>query len=233
MPSNPIVDLIIPAFNEEDSIAKVIGDLPSGLVRDIIVANNGSTDQTATKAREAGAVLVDESQRGYGKACLKAMDRINQSATPPDIVVFVDGDYSDYPEEIPLLIEPIVNGEAKLVIGSRSLGVSGKGSMTTPQRFGNWLATSLQWTFYKVRFTDLGPFRAITYSSLIRLDMKDENDGWTVEMQLKAAKMKLNCTEVAVSYRKRIGTSKASGTIKGTILAGYKILFTIFRYLGT
>lgn len=226
----PIVDVIIPAYNEGQSIGKVVKAIPEGHVRDIIVCNNGSTDDTASKAREAGAIVVDQPIKGYGNACLAGIkyisDRIQMDQ--PDIVVFMDGDYSDYPEEIPLILQPILDGK-DLVIGSRVLGKSENGAMTIPQQFGNWLATHLISILFGFRFTDLGPFRAIRWQKLLQLGMQDKTYGWTVEMQVKAVKLKLQCDEVPVSYRKRIGTSKVSGTIKGTILAGYKILWTIFK----
>ena len=231
MSTNPIIDIIIPAYNEEHSIGKVIVAIPKGTVRDIIVCNNNSTDNTAHVAKSEGAVVVDALKKGYGFACLKGMEHIAKNDVKPDIVVFLDGDYSDYPEEMVLLIAPIINDNYDLVIGSRALGELESGSMTPQQIFGNWLATTLIRAFYKYEFTDLGPFRAIKYSSLLDIQMKDEDFGWTVEMQVKAAKMKMKCTEVAVNYRKRIGKSKVSGTVKGTILAGHKILWTIFKLL--
>ena len=179
----------------------------------------------------AGATVLHEPNRGYGNACLTALAYCKEKARRPDVVVFLDGDYSDYPEQMPDLLKPIVEEGVDLVIGSRSLGRRESGSMTVQQIFGNWLATSLMKLFYDARFTDLGPFRAIRFSSLLSLGMQDRNYGWTVEMQLKAAKQKLKCVEVPVRYRKRIGVSKVSGTIKGTIMAGYKILYTIFKYL--
>ena len=226
----PIVDVIIPAYNEAQSIGKVVKSIPEGLVRDIIVCNNGSTDDTALNAREAGAIVVDQPIRGYGNACLAGIRYISDRTQldQPDIVVFMDGDYSDYPEEIPLILQPILDGK-DLVIGSRVLGKSENGAMTIPQQFGNWLATHLIKIFFGFRFTDLGPFRAIRWQELLKLGMQDKTYGWTVEMQVKAVRLKLQCAEVPVSYRKRIGTSKVSGTIKGTILAGYKILWTIFK----
>ena len=228
--TKPVVKVVIPAFNEENSVGKVVADIPKDWVSEVVVVNNRSTDATREKATAAGATVLDQPEQGYGHACLKGLAYLRETA-PPDIVVFLDADYSDYPEELPLLVEPIMNDQADLVIGSRALGDRESGSMTVPQVFGNWLATSLLKLFYGVKFTDLGPFRAIRWADLERLGMKDETYGWTVEMQLKAAKQKLRCTEVAVTYRKRIGKSKVSGTIKGTILAGYKILWTIFRYL--
>lgn len=230
MTSYPIVVVIIPAFNEGPSIGKVVNSIPGGLVRDIIVCNNNSTDDTALRAREAGAIVVDQPIRGYGNACLAGMKYILEHPVDkqPDIVIFLDGDYSDYPEEIPLILQPILDGK-DIVIGSRVLGKPEKGAMTIPQQFGNWLATHLIKLLFGFRFTDLGPFRAIRWQKLLELGMQDKTYGWTVEMQVKAVKHKLQCAEVPVSYRKRIGTSKVSGTIKGTILAGYKILWTIFK----
>lgn len=225
-----VVHVIIPAFNEERSIGKVISEIP-GLVSEIVVVDNGSTDNTAQAATGAGATVLSEPARGYGNACLKGIAFCQKKSPQPDIIVFLDGDYSDYPEEIPAVIKPIVENGYDLVIGSRSLGNREPGSMTVQQIFGNWLATTLLKLFFNARFTDLGPFRAIRFSSLIALNMQDRNYGWTVEMQVKAAKQKLRCTEVPVRYRRRIGISKVSGTVKGTIMAGYKILYTLFRYI--
>jgi glycosyltransferase involved in cell wall biosynthesis len=229
MNSSPIIDVIIPAFNEEKSITQVIGDIPA-LVRHVVVANNNSTDRTAEVAASAGAQVVFEAQKGYGKACLTAMDWIKQQEVQPDILVFLDGDYSDYPQELELLIEPILRGKAELVIGSRSLGQREAGSMTIPQVFGNELATTLMRWMYGAKFSDLGPFRAIHWGKLIALGMVDQNFGWTIEMQIKAHQVGLRYQEVPVRYRKRIGVSKVSGTVKGVIGAGYKIIFTIFKY---
>ena len=223
--------MIIPAYNEENSIEKVIAEIPQGLAQEVIVANNNSTDQTDSRAFEAGATVITETKKGYGAACLKALDYIAQKPEKPDIVVFIDGDYSDYPAQMPELIRPILEEGMDLVIGSRALGKRLRGSMTPQQIFGNKLATTLIRWFYKVEFTDLGPFRAIRYSSLLKLNMNDQNYGWTVEMQLKAAKLKMRIAEVPVDYRKRIGISKVSGTVRGTFGAGYKILSTIFKYL--
>ena len=229
MNTPPIVDVIIPAFNEEKSIANVIGDIPA-LVRHVVVANNNSTDRTAEVATAAGAEVVFEPQKGYGKACLTAMDWIQQQEVHPDILVFLDGDYSDYPQELELLIAPILEGKAELVIGSRSLGEREAGSMTFPQVFGNELATMLMRWMYGAKFSDLGPFRAIHWEKLLELGMVDQNFGWTIEMQIKAHQAGLRYQEVPVQYRKRIGVSKVSGTVKGVIGAGYKIIFTIFKY---
>ncbi len=223
--------MIIPAFNEEKSIPSVLNDIPKHLVRDIIVCNNGSSDQTAQVAAAAGATVVNQPKKGYGNACLKGMEYVAQKAIKPDIIVFLDADYSDHPEEMTLIIAPITEGVADLVIGSRALGARESGSMTPQQVFGNWLATRLIHLFFNTSFTDLGPFRAIRYDKLLDINMIDKNFGWTVEMQVKAAKRKLRCSEIPVTYRRRIGVSKVSGTVKGTVLAGYKIILTIFRYL--
>lgn len=228
---SPKIDVVIPAFNEENSIGRVLQDIPTDLVREVIVCNNASTDQTAEVAKANGATLVHQPIRGYGNACLKGLEYIANNPIQPDIVVFLDADYSDYPEEMHQLVAPILNEEMDMVIGSRALGDMEAGSMTPQQVFGNWLATNLIRFFYKYEFTDLGPFRAIRYDQLLAIDMQDQTYGWTVEMQVKAAKMKMKCTEIPVTYRKRIGFSKVSGTVKGTILAGHKILWTIFKLL--
>jgi glycosyltransferase involved in cell wall biosynthesis len=226
----PVVKIIIPAYNEENAIGQVIAEIPGQLVSEVVVVNNASTDNTGQVAANAGATVLHEPIPGYGRACLKGMEYLKQSENKPDIVVFLDGDYSDYPEEIKQIIKPILGNQADLVIGSRALGNKEKGSMTPQQIFGNWLATRLLKILYGVKFTDLGPFRAITWTKLMELDMQDKTYGWTVEMQLKAAKNGLRCVEVPVRYRKRIGFSKISGTVKGTVMAGYKILYTIFKY---
>lgn len=222
--------VIIPAYNEEAAIGKVIAEIPKNWVREVVVANNGSTDQTAARAREAGATVVHEPISGYGRACLRAIEYVKSLAPPPDIIVFLDGDHSDYPDELPDLVRPILKQNYDMVIGSRALGKRERGSMTPQQVFGNWLATFLLRLLYGVQYTDLGPFRAIKWDKLLPLDMQDKTYGWTVEMQLKAAKQHLKSTEVAVNYRKRIGFSKISGTVKGVVLAGYKIITTIFKY---
>ncbi|GAA0879073.1 glycosyltransferase family 2 protein [Algoriphagus jejuensis] len=229
MSNSPIIDVIIPAYNEEKSIPKVIAEIPD-FVRHIVVANNNSTDRTGEVADAAGAAVVFEAKKGYGKACLTAMDWIKKQEIQPDIVVFLDGDYSDYPEEMKELIQPILNGSSDMVIGSRALGQRESGSMTLPQVFGNWLATTMMRYMQGAKFTDLGPFRAIVWSKLLGLSMVDQNYGWTIEMQIKAHKAGLRYTEVPVNYRKRIGVSKVSGTVKGVFGAGYKIILTIFRY---
>lgn len=225
------IKVIIPAFNEQNAVGQVLREIPSGLVSEVIVVNNGSTDDTEAVARKLGATVLTEQQKGYGNACLKGMAYIASLSEKPDIIVFIDADYSDYPEEMVAMVQPIIENKADLVIGSRALGQRERGSMTPQQIFGNWLATALLKKFYNVEFTDLGPFRAIRYSSLMQINMQDKTYGWTVEMQLKAAKNKLNCTEIPVKYRKRIGVSKVSGTIKGTFMAGYKIIWTIIKYL--
>ena len=226
-----IIKVIIPAFNEENGVGQVIREIPSDLVDEIIVVNNASTDATERIAVGLGATVLREPVPGYGRACLKGIDYVTHCPTQPDIIVFLDADHSDYPEQMRMLVKPIVDGNADLVIGSRSLGRREKGSMTFQQLFGNWLATGLLRLFYDVRFSDLGPFRAIKFASLLELNMQDKTYGWTVEMQLKAARKKFRCVEVPVDYRKRIGFSKISGTLKGTLMAGYKIIATIFKYL--
>ena len=230
----PKIKVIIPAFNEQDSIAKVIQDIPS-LVEEVIVVSNNSTDLTEVNAKQAGATVLTENRKGYGYACLKGMDYIASTSLSnplkkPDIIVFLDGDYSDYPEELTKIIAPIIEDNIDLVIGSRVKELREDGAMTPQQIFGNWLATKLMSLFFKAKFTDLGPFRAIKYEKLLALNMVDKTYGWTVEMQLKALKQKLSYTEVPVNYRNRIGVSKVSGTIKGSIFAGVKILSWIFKY---
>ncbi|MEM1326587.1 MAG: glycosyltransferase family 2 protein [Bacteroidota bacterium] len=229
----PVIDVIIPAYNEERSIGNVIRDIPKDWVRHILVCNNASTDKTAAVAKAAGAIVLDQPLKGYGNACLKGIEYL--SALPkleqPDIVVFLDGDYSDYPQELPNVVRPILEQNMDMVIGSRALGDLESGAMQPQQIFGNWLATNLIKIIYNYHFTDLGPFRAIRWESLQALQMADKDFGWTVEMQVKAAKQKLRCTEVPVNYRKRIGVSKVSGTVKGTFMAGYKILWTIFKLI--
>ena len=224
--------VIIPAFNEENAVGKVIAEIPKDVVDEIIVVNNNSTDKTSEAAEKEGATVLFEETKGYGIACLKGINYLkNIRSKSTDIVVFLDADYSDYPEQMTDMVELIKENKADLVIGSRALGKREGGSMTVPQVFGNWLATSLMHLFYGHKFTDLGPFRAIRYSSLIALDMQDKTYGWTVEMQVKALKKKFLCVEIPVDYRNRIGFSKISGTVKGTFLAGYKIITTIFKYL--
>lgn len=229
MSKNIIIDVLIPAYNEEGSIGKVVKDIPS-VVRNVVVVNNNSTDNTAKVAQEAGAIVLDEPQMGYGKACLKGMAYLSSLSTPPQILVFLDGDYSDYPGQLLDVIAPILKDDFDMVIGSRALGNRERGSMTLPQVFGNWLSTTLMGWIYNVNYSDLGPFRAIKWDKLVGLGMVDQNYGWTIEMQIKAAKSGLKTTEVPVDYRKRIGVSKVSGTVKGVFGAGYKILWTIWKY---
>lgn len=195
-----------------------------------MVCSNNSTDATVKKAQEAGATVVEESRPGYGYACLKALDYIQNLKQPTDIIVFLDGDYSDYPEHLTELVEPILEDDIDLVIGARVSRFRESGSMTTPQIFGNWLATTLMKIMFQSKFTDLGPFRAIKYEKLLELNMEDKTYGWTVEMQLKALKKDFTYVEVPVRYRNRIGVSKVSGTLKGAIFAGVKILTWIFKY---
>ncbi|WMN06296.1 glycosyltransferase family 2 protein [Marivirga arenosa] len=223
--------VIIPAFNEENSVGKVVNDIPKDSVEEIIVVNNNSTDKTRAAAELAGAIVLDEPIKGYGNACLKGLDYVSNKDSNPEIIVFLDADYSDYPEQLNELVAPIIENNMDMVIGSRALGNRESGSMTIPQVFGNWLATRLIRLFYGYQFTDLGPFRAIKWEKLQDLAMSDKTFGWTVEMQVKAAKKGLKCTEVPMKYRNRIGKSKVSGTVYGTFMAGYKILYTIFKYI--
>ena len=225
-----IIDIVIPAFNEEQSIGLVVKDACTLPVRHVVVANNGSSDSTGAVASAAGAEVVFEPRKGYGFACLAALHWISKRTPQPDVVVFMDGDRSDDLANFSEVVAPILQGDFDLVIGSRELGQRQKGSMTIPQRFGNKLATSMIRWIYGHRFTDLGPFRAMRYTSLLALRMEDKTYGWTVEMQVKALRQKMRCTEVPVNYHQRIGKSKVSGTVKGTILAGYKIITTIVRY---
>lgn len=223
------IAVVIPAFNEEHAIGKVLSEIPTEWVDEVVVVDNNSSDNTRRVAEEHNAIVLDESFQGYGASCLRGIDYLNGVDLKPDILVFLDADYSDYPEQLPELVRPILEDKMDLVIGSRAKGTRVAGSMTVPQVFGNWLATTLVHLFYNYKFTDLGPFRAIRMDRLQELNMEDKTYGWTVEMQVKAAKLKYNCTEVPVNYRMRVGKSKISGTIKGTILAGYKILTTIFK----
>lgn len=226
---NQLIKVIIPAYNEQDSIANVINDIPS-IVDEIIVISNNSTDATELNAKNAGATVLKENRKGYGYACLKGMNYIAEQKNKPDIIVFLDGDYSDYPEQLMELVHPIINDNIDFVIGARVKELRENGSMTPQQIFGNWLATSLMSLFFGAKFTDLGPFRAIKYNKLLDLNMEDKTYGWTVEMQLKALKQQFTYTEVPMKYRNRIGVSKVSGTVKGSILAGVKILSWIFKY---
>jgi len=227
--NHPIIDVLIPAYNEQNSVEKVINEIPD-LVRYIVVVNNNSNDNTKINAQQAGAQVIDEPQRGYGKACLTGIKHISKFGTPPDILVFLDADYSDFPGQLSDLVKPIREKDYDMVIGSRALGKRQSGSMTPPQLFGNWLSTNLMKWIYKTNYSDLGPFRAIKWEKLLALNMEDQTFGWTIEMQIKAAKMGYKTTEVPVDYRQRIGVSKISGTVKGVFGAGYKILWTIWKY---
>ena len=221
------ISIIIPAYNEESSIGLVLDALPQEKLHEIIVVDNGSTDATARVAQEHGARVVKEPRKGYGSACLKGIDELDT----PDIVVFIDGDFSDFPEEIVLLIGPIETGEKDFVLGSRMVLPKSQLALLPQARYGNRLAVFLIKLFFKHEFTDLGPFRAIRYSSLMSIGMKDIDFGWTVEMQIKAVRNGLRIQEVPVNYRKRVGISKISGTVLGTFRAGTKIIYTIFKYL--
>lgn len=227
--SNPTIYVIIPVYNEEASIANVIGDIPE-IVSEIIVVNNNSTDKTASVAENNGATVLSEKNKGYGNACLTGLGYISEKHQRPDIIVFLDGDYSDYPEELTKIISPIIEDNIDFVLGARTTKLRQKGAMTIPQIFGNWLATSLMRLFFGSKFTDLGPFRAIKYAKLLELHMEDKTYGWTVEMQLKVIMKKYSYVEIPVNYRKRIGVSKVSGTAKGVIFAGIKILGWIIKY---
>lgn len=226
LPHRPRISVVIPAYNEESSIGLVLADLPVQLLQEIIVVDNGSTDATPEVARAAGARVIREDRRGYGQACLSGI----AAANDPDIYVFLDGDYSDHPDEIIGVLGPLLEGRADLVIGARVPGRREPGAMLPQARFGNWLATTLIRLIWGYRYTDLGPFRAVTAEGLRRMGMRDTNFGWTVEMQIKALREGLSVCEVPVSYRRRVGVSKITGTIRGTAAAGYKILWTIGRY---
>lgn len=230
MIDNSKIVVVIPAFNEEEALPKVISDIPK-FVDEIIVVNNGSSDNTVLVAKSLGATVLNEFERGYGAACLKAIDYLKDKSA--DIVTFLDADYSDFPDEMESIVSPIIIKNYDLVIGSRILGKREKGSMLPQAVFGNWLASTLIKLFWNYKFTDLGPFRAIKYSSLQKLEMRDRNFGWTVEMQIKAAKHKMKCIEIPVRYRKRIGNSKVTGTLTGTIKASVKILYLIFSSVFT
>lgn len=219
---------IIPAYNEEQSIGLVVAAIPRPPVSEVIVANNNSRDHTAEVAEAAGARLVFEAEPGYGAACLAGINEAQRLGA--EVIVFLDGDFSDYPEEIPALVAPILEGRFDLVIGSRICGQRDPGLLKLQQRFGGWLACALMKLFFNANYTDLGPFRAISMQALKQLDMQDRNYGWTVEMQIKAIREGLRVTEIPARYRKRIGKSKVSGTVKGVVLAGWKIIMTILKY---
>ncbi|RMH20031.1 MAG: glycosyltransferase family 2 protein [Acidobacteria bacterium] len=227
--AGPTIDVVIPAYNEAGPLTRVLGDLPQPPVRRVVVADNNSTDVTADIARRLGAVVVPAPRQGYGSACLEGLDYLRRH-DPPQIVVFLDADYSDDPRELPRLVAPIVEGRADLVIGSR-VERAEPGALLPQARFGNFVACCLMRLLYGHRFTDLGPFRAIRWTALERLGMRDPDFGWTAEMQVKALRHGLSVAEVPVSYRRRIGgASKITGTLRGTLLAGYKILSTVLRY---
>jgi glycosyltransferase involved in cell wall biosynthesis len=226
-----IVDVLIPALNEEGALPLVLAAIPRTLVRDVYVIDNGSSDGTANVAVQHGARLLYEDQRGYGAACLRGVRELFALSRPPDVVVFMDADFADEPTELPWLLEPIRAGSADLVIGSRALGQVEPGALTIQQRVGNRVAVSLIRGIYGQRYTDLGPFRAIRWPALVALGMGDTGNGWMVEMQVKAARAGLRIAEVPVSYRRRVaGRSKISQTVKGTVGASYKIIFTILRH---
>jgi glycosyltransferase involved in cell wall biosynthesis len=225
--SDVTVAVLIPAFNEEQAIGRVVSALGNTCADRVLVVDNGSTDDTARVAREAGATVVAESEKGYGAACLRGI--AHYRAEPPDVLVFIDGDFSDFPEDLDRLVAPIESGEAEMVIGSRVLGGANRKALLPQARFGNWLACRLIKRFFGAHYTDLGPFRAIRWETLERLGMRDRDYGWTVEMQVVAAKLDVPSCEVPVSYRRRIGRSKISGTLIGSVRAGQKILWTIFR----
>ncbi|HXG17513.1 MAG TPA: glycosyltransferase family 2 protein [Methylomirabilota bacterium] len=225
----PRIAVLIPALNEEATLPTVLADLPTEVIDEVVVIDNGSSDHTVQVAHASGATVLSEPRRGYGSACLAGIEYLR--AKRPDIVVFLDADYSDHPDELPTIVRPIVAGECDLVIGSRTKGKAEPGALLLQARFGNALATLLIRLLYGFSYSDLGPFRAIRFSSLLELGMIDRTYGWTVEMQIKAIRQKLRIAEVPVRYRKRAGgESKVSGTIKGTVLAGCKILWTVFRY---
>lgn len=228
-PGRPVIDVVIPALNEEDSLPLVLADLPRPPVRRVVVADNGSSDGTARVARQGGAVVVAAPRRGYGSACLAGLAHLRGN-DPPEVVVFVDADYSDHPEELPALVAPILAGEADLVIGSRVLGRRERGALLPQARAGNLVACALIRLLYGHRYSDLGPFRAARWEALERLGMADPDFGWTAEMQVKALRRGLRVAEVPVSYRRRVGVSKITGTVTGTVRAGYKILWTVLRH---
>ncbi|MFI5204137.1 MAG: glycosyltransferase family 2 protein [Flavobacteriales bacterium] len=225
-----ITDVIIPAYNEESSIAHVLREIPRELIREIVVVNNASTDSTRVTAEKEGAIVIDEPVRGYGAACLAGILHVKQNKAVPDIIIFLDADHSDFPENIRPMLGKLTENNADLIIGNRVKELREKGSMTFPQRFGNALATRMIKWFHGYRYKDLGPFRAIRFQKLLELDMRDTNYGWTVEMQIKALKKGLKVEQINVPYRNRIGKSKISGTLGGSIKAGYKIIRTILKY---
>lgn len=221
------VDVVIPALNEERGIGLVLRDLPEEVYRRVVVVDNGSDDATAEVAARAGATVVRQPERGYGAACLRGLEELRDN--PPDVAAFVDADHSDHPDELGRLLAPMVVDEVDLVIGSRTRGESEPGALLPQAAIGNRLACLLLRWMYGYRFSDLGPFRAIRWEALQRLEMADRDFGWTVEMQAKAARFGLSAVEVPVSYRRRVGTSKITGTVRGTAAASYKILYVLFR----
>jgi len=220
------VSVIIPALNEAESLPMVINDLPENVADEVIVVDNGSTDSTVSAAENAGARVLRENTRGYGAACQKGI----LSAQDPDIIVILDGDYSDYPERITVLLDPLIDQDFDMVIGSRVLGEAEKGSLTLPQILGNKLTAWLIAKLTGFKYTDMGPFRAVKNEKLKGLKMADKNYGWNVEMQIKAVKQGLKVKEIPVDYRKRVGKSKVSGTVSGVIKAGVKIIYSVFKY---
>jgi glycosyltransferase involved in cell wall biosynthesis len=223
--------VIIPAFNEARAIGKVVGDIPDRWVDEVVVVNNASTDETEDNARAAGATVLTEERQGYGYACLRGIEY--GKARQPEVVVFLDGDYSDHPGEMTRLVRPIVQDEADFVVGSRIRGDAEPGALLPQAQVGNRLACTLMQQIWGVTYTDLGPFRAIRFRDLLALDMQDPTFGWTIEMQIKAAEAGLRIQEVPVSYRRRVGVSKITGTITGTVRASTKILWTIGRMAWT
>jgi glycosyltransferase involved in cell wall biosynthesis len=221
------VAAVIPARNEEQAIGKVVAALPQDLIKRIIVVDNGSTDDTARIAREAGAQVVSVTRPGYGRACAAG---VAAAASVADVILFLDGDYSDFPEEARAILDPILRGDADLVLGSRLRGRRQKGALPPHQLFGNWLISGMMRLLYGTRVTDLGPFRAIRADLLAGLGMREMTYGWPVEMMVKAARSGARITEVPVSYRKRIGKSKISGTVRGSVLAAYAIIGVTLRY---
>lgn len=223
-----VVDIVIPARDEEDALPAVLNDIDPKAIRRIVVVDNGSKDKTAEIARVAGCHVVSCLQPGYGRACLAGMRYLE--ADPPDILVFLDGDHSDFPQHLGDLVGPIAADRRDFVLGSRNLGEAEPGSLSPVQRFGNGLATKLLRLFWRFPYSDLGPFRAIKWESLMKLGMVDQNFGWTIEMQIKAVVCELRIQEVSVPYRPRIGQSKISGTLSGCVCAGWKILWTVLKY---